>query len=71
MQALEHPTHVFRTNNARDRYRVSEQLLLFLLKKTSQTATSVSVWEQVNPAQVVFANTFCIEQLKAIVQQSS
>jgi hypothetical protein len=33
MQALEHPTHVFRTNNARGRYRVSEQSLLFLQKK--------------------------------------
>jgi hypothetical protein len=56
MQALEHPTHVFRTNNARGRYRVSEQSLLFLLKKPSQTATSV--WGRVNPAQVVSAILF-------------
>jgi hypothetical protein len=42
MQAVEHPTHVFRTNNVRGRYRVSEQLLLFLLKRPHRLRTSES-----------------------------
>jgi hypothetical protein len=33
---LEHPTHVFRANNERGRYKASELSLLFLTKRKKE-----------------------------------
>jgi hypothetical protein len=59
MQTLEHPTHVFRANNERGRYKASELSLLFLQKKRKKNSrTATSVWGWVIPTQVVFTVLF-------------
>jgi hypothetical protein len=45
MQTLEHPTHVFRANNERGRYKASELSLLFLQKKEIKTHGLPLVYE--------------------------